>query len=258
MGIPTGFSEPIVHAPESASKAYNYRSNKGMVPSQEWIVFFDDFHTTVGTDVPFGWNARVEDTNAVLQVAADGSDTTTGGGVLEQSGDGADDGITVYGERILKLAGKRFFVEARVKVEDADDNSVVIGFSDNANTTNPEDFYGADDDFFAFGTITDADATPKLIYDKDNGGPVTDTPSSTAFDLEDATWVTLAIEYNGASTASTSGMLNCYVDGKLAVQCSTIAQIPDDLVLAPFFTLRLQDDATDLNYIDYFRYVIER
>ena len=112
-------------------------------------------------------------------------------------------------------------------------------------------------DFIAFGNQTDGDATPILVYDKSNGGPVTNTPSST-FDFADGTWHTIALWYNGSSSASSTGALVAYVDGVEATRAGTLASIPDDLPLAPFFGLRLEDDASDVMSIDYFRYSIER
>jgi hypothetical protein len=248
----TGFTEPLVHSPIASQKDYWYRSGMGMVNSAEWVVFFDDFsQAEEATEDQVGWTSLI-DTGATI---VDGDEH---GGVIDISSDAADEGVALYHNKCVKLAGKKFFMEARVKVEDADDGQIVIGLSDLSTTTNPEDLYTTQSDFLAFGTHVDADATPALIYDKNNGGPVTDTPTGATFDLSDGTWHTIAIWYNGAATADTSGALVAFVDGVEATRASTDAQIPDDLPLAPFIAAVLEDDATDIISIDYVRYAFER
>jgi len=246
----TNFLEPILHG--AKSNGYAYRTGMGMINSAEWIVFFDDFNQAEqATENQVGWTSLI-DTGATI---VDGDEH---GGVIDISSDAADEGVALYQNLGIKLAGKKFFMEARVKVEDADDGQIVIGLTDLSSSTNPEDFYTTQSDFIAFGTHVDADATPALIYDKDNGGPVTDTPAGTTFDLSDATWHTIAIAYNGAATASSTGGFTAWVDGNLATTAATIAQIPDDLPLAPFIAAVLEDDATDIISIDYVRYAVER
>lgn len=244
----TGFTEPLVH---SRNVSYPYRHGLGMANSAEWIVFFDDFLNATASNAPTGWTAII-DTGAT---AVDGAEE---GGVIDISSDGADEGVGLYLPKSIKLTGKKFFMEVRVKCEDADDNIIAFGLSDLVATTNPEDLYDTSNaDGVVFGTVTDGDATPKLVYDKNNGGPVTETPTGTGFDLADATWHTLAIYYNG-STSPGNGALAAYVDGNLATSAQTEAQIPDDVVLAPFVAALVEDDATDIINIDYVRFALER
>lgn len=248
----TGFSEPILHSTRSQQASYPYRSGMGMIPSAEWVVFHDDFcQAEQATENQVGWTS-------IIDLGATIVDGNEHGGVIDITSDAIDEGAALYHNLCVNLSGKKFFMEARVKCEDADDNQIVIGLSDLTSTTNPEDLYTTQPDFIAFGTHVDADATPALIYDKNNGGPVTDTPTGTTFDLADNTWHRLAIWYNGATTADTSGVIECYVDGALAVRSSTDAQIPDDLPLAPFVAAVLEDDATDIISIDYVRYAFQR
>jgi hypothetical protein len=248
----TGFKEPLVHSTTSNQAPYPYRSGMGMVNSAEWIVFFDDFTGVTSSNAPTGWTAII-DTGAT---AVDGAEH---GGVIDISSDGADEGVGLYLPKSIQLGGKKFFMEARVKVEDADDNIVAFGLSDLVATTDPEDLYDTSNaDGISFGTTTDGDATPKLVYDKNNGGPVTNTPTGTGFDLSDATWHTLGIFYNGATTADDTGFLGAYVDGNLATSAGTDAQIPDDVPLAPFVAALVEDDATDIISIDFVRFAIQR
>mgnify|MGYP003118015378 FL=1 len=245
-----GFKESITHAPVSSQKPYAYRSKMGMFNSAEWIVVFDDFlQAEQATENQVGWTPIIDSGATIV----DGNEH---GGVIDISSDGTDEGAVMYGNLGIKLNGKRFFMEARVKVEDSDDNIVAIGLSDLTSTTNPEDLWTTQSDFIAFGSVTDGDATPKLVHDKDNGGPVTVTPESD-FDLNDGEWHVIAIAFNGASTL-TDGSLKAYVDGVEAASATTEAQVPDDLPLAPFFGARLEDDASDIVSFDYVRIVAER
>lgn len=247
----TGFTESILHGPRSKQSGYAYRSGMGMISSAEWCVFFDDFTQVTASNAPTGWTAII-DTGAT---AVAGDDL---GGTIDISSDGVDEGVGLYLPKSIKLAGKKFFMEVRVKVEDADDNIVAFGLSDLVATTDPEDLYDTSNaDGIAFGTTVDGDATPVLVHDKNNGGPVTVTPTGTTFDLSDATWHTLAIAYNGATTP-TDGSLTAYVDGQLAASATTEAQVPEDVELAPFVAALVEDDATDIITIDYVRFSIQR
>jgi len=231
--------------------AYPYRANMGMINSAEWVTFFDDFTGVTASNAPDGWTAII-DTGAT---AVDGAEA---GGVIDISSDGVDEGVGLYLPKSIHLTGKKWFMEVRVKVEDADDNIIAFGLSDLVATTNPEDLYDTSNaDGISFGTTTDAEATPLLVYDKDNGGPVTDTPAGTTFDLADDTWHTLALYYNGATVDAQKALI-AYVDGSEATRASTNAQVPEDVVLAPFVAALVEDDATDIISIDYVRFAIER
>jgi hypothetical protein len=245
----TGFTEPLIHSAKSQN--YKYRSGCGMFSSAEWVHLFYDFTLAEeATEDQVGWTSII-DTGATIV------DGVEHGGVIDVTSDAVDEGVALYLPQSVQLAGKKFFMEARVKLEDADDNQAVIGLSDLTSTTNPEDLWTTQPDFIAFGNFTDGDATPQLRYDKNNGGPVTHTPTGTSFDLTDGAYHILAISYNGGTTPADSS-LQAWVDGKLAVSATTEAQIPEDLALAPFFGLRLEDDATDVMSIDWFRFAVER
>lgn len=249
----TEFPEPLVHSSVSSSGGnYWYRTGMGMVPSADWVVFMEDFiQAEQATEIWPGFTALI-DAGATM---IDGIDL---GGVIDITSDAADEGILLYQNRGVKLSGKRFFLEARVKVTDADDTQIVIGLSNLGTLVNPEDVYTTDTDFIAYGTHVDGDATPALIYDKNNGGPVTDTPAGTTFDITDNTWHRIAIWYNGATTAATNGALVAFTDGAEATRAGTIAQIPEDVELAPFIVALLEDDSADTLSIDYFRFAFER
>ena len=246
-----GFStrETITHARDTL---WPYRSGMGMINSAEWIVFFDDFVGSVASNVPDGWGAAIIDTGATITSYASAT-----GGVIRVTSDAASEGVSIYLPKSIKLTGKKFFMEVRVRTGDADDTDLRFGLSDLSATSDPEDMWDTSNaDMLNFG-VSDGDATPTLIYDKDNGGPVTDTASGTTYDLADATWVTLGLYYNGATTDSQK-VARGYVDGQLAITAATNAQVPEDVILAPFVGARGGDGGVGTIDIDYFRFAIER
>ena len=248
----TGFTEPLVHSPRSSVKPYAYRTGMGMIPSAEWIVFHDDFTGDVASNIPDGWDAAIIDTGCTVTSA-----NLAGGAVLFDS-DADNEGAAIYQNKNVALNGKKFFMECRVKVEDASAMTFQMGLSALTAVTNPEDIWTTTaTDYIAFGTLDSAEAV--LTYDKNNGGTVTETNSdSTAATLSDDTYVVLAIAYNGASTL-TDGCLKAYVNGVEVASAATEAQVPDDLVLAPFIGMLAGHATTaDVAHVDYVRYVLER
>lgn len=244
------FTESLVHA---KTTDYPYRKGLGMLPSMEYVTFFDDFLGTAASNVPLGWSAAIIDTGATATILA----TATDNGVLRITSDAASEGAAIYLPFRVQLASTPFFMEVRLRVDDADDIAVQFGLTDLTATTNPEDLYTtASADFIAFGTL-DGDATPKLVYDKDNGGPVTVTPPGTSFDLADNTWAVLAIAYDGAATPN-DGSLRAYVNGKLAATATTEAQVPEDLVLAPFIAMVGGNGSIGIGDFDYVRLAFKR
>ena len=114
----------------------------------------------------------------------------------------------------------------------------------------------AADSFISFG-INDGAATGVLTYDKSNGGPVTDSAASTTTAIGTSTWSTIAISYNGASTAAV-GSVQCYIDGNLVISNTVAASVPDTIVLAPFLGARGGNGAIGTLDFDYIRYSVER
>ena len=248
----TGFTEPLITSPRSTQQSFYYRSGMGMINNAEWIVFMEDFmQAEQATETISGFTSII-DAGATM---VDGDEI---GGVIDLTSDAADEGIALHQNLGIQLSGRKFFMEARVKITDADDGQIIIGLADLTAVTNPEDLWTTTPDFISFGNTVDGDATPVLKYDKNNGGPVTETPSGTTFDFTDNAFHTIAIWYNGATTASSTGALIAFFDGVEATRAATLGQIPDDLPLAPFIGALLEDDATDIFTIDYFRYAIER
>lgn len=230
-----GFTESIVHAPVANSGLYKYRSGCGMVPSAEWSVFMDDFYSFVVAtaitngpvaNTPWGWQGAVIDSGATVAVnttAAIGAN-----GVLTLADATASEGAAVYGTKSIQLtAGKKFFMEMRVRTNDVSDNAIQFGLSSLTATTNPEDLWTTTaTDVIAFGLL-DGSAYPQMLSDKSNGGTTVQT--QTVKPLVADTWETLGIEYNGS-------ILRGYVDGVEVLQWSGASTtIPTGVALAPFF-----------------------
>lgn len=245
----TGFKGPLVYGPDNA---YAYRKGMGMVNSNEWIVFFDDFTGDVASNVPAGWDNGVIDTGCTV------TNADLAGGVLLFDSDADNEGAAVWLNKSVALNGKKFFMECRVKMEDVSAMTFQMGLSDLTAITNPEDIWTTTTtDYIAFGNL-DA-ATVSLTYDKNNGGTVTETnTNTTAATLADDTYAILAISYDGASTLQ-DGSLKAWVNGTQVASALTEAQVPDDLPLAPFIGMLAGHATTaDVAHVDYVRFALER
>jgi len=243
-----GVSESIVFAP-SSPQGFQYRTGMGMLPSAEWAVYFDDFLTSVTTNVPNGWTGAVIDTGATAVVSTTAA--LGANGALLMSDATADEGVSIYGTKSVQLtAGKKFFMEMRVRTSDVTDNVVQFGLSALTATTNPEDLWTtAAADVVAFG-ILDGSATVKMLSDKADSGATAETGTRA---LTADTWHTLAIGYDGAN-------LRGDVDGQLALSWSQASTtIPTGVALAPFIGVLNGDGAgAAVNTVDYIRYASER
>ncbi len=256
----SSFSPSITHAPVGTGKAYPYRASSGMMPSAEWAVLFDDFLQPwiPGTAItngpvaqtPSPWQAAIIDSGATIAV-----NTTAGigaNGVLTIADATASEGAAVYGQKSFQLtAGKKFWMEARVRTDDVTDNAIQFGLTDVTASTNPEDLWTTTAaNVIAFGLL-DGSAYPQLLSDKSNSG--TSAQAQTNRIMTVNTWHTLAIYYDGVN-------LRTYVDGKLAhLWASASTTIPTGVALAPFFgALSGNGAGGNLNVFDYVRVVSER
>jgi hypothetical protein len=245
-----GFSESLVHASASTQGKYSYRSGMGMVPSAEWMVFFDDFNELVTTNVPDGWAAAIIDAGGTViqHTTAAGHPGT---GVIALADATASEGAAIYLPRSIQLiSGKKFMMECRVFTDDVTDNAVQFGLTDLTAVTNPEDLWTTTAANVAAFGILDGSAVTQFLVDENNGGTaaVAGTRSLTA-----STWHVLGISYNG-------GVMSAWVDGKLSASTSTAADIPtDDVLLAPFIG-HINGNGAGGNVVlcDWFRVVVER
>lgn len=248
------------HVPRPNSSQYPYRAFTGMVPSAEWAILFDDFlqpwiPTTAITNgavanTPSPWQAAIIDTGATIAVnttAAIGAN-----GVLTIADATASEGAAVYGQKTIQLtAGKKLWMEARLRTDDVTDNAIQFGLSSVTASTNPEDLWTTTaDSVIAFGLL-DGSAYPQLLVDAANSGTTAQTQTNRIMTVN--TWHTLAFFYDGVN-------LRTYVDGKLAhLYSGAAATIPTGVALAPFFGALSGDGAGgNLNVFDYIRVVSER
>lgn len=256
-----GITESLVHAPVSNQGAYAYRSKMGMVPSAEWDVFFDDFHSFVVAtaitngpvaNTPWGWQGAIIDIGATAAVSTAAGLGNTG--VLLMGDATVSEGVAFYGTKSVQLtAGKRFFMEMRVRTDDVTDNAVQFGLTDLTATTNPEDLWTTTAANLIAVGILDGSANLTMLADKSNSGSTVETSTSRAMVAN--TWHTIAFSYDGSSA------LKVYLDGLPALTWSQSASatIPTGVALAPFVGVLNGDGAGGANnYIDYVRFVIER
>lgn len=253
-----GFKEPLVFAQGNGYRdKYRYRNGLGMVPSAEFYVFHDDFLSFMPTtsvtngqpaNTPTGWTSAVIDTGATVVVSTVAAVAATG--VLIFDSDGTTEGSSIYLPKGVQLtSGKKFFLEARVRTEVADDTDVQIGLSALTATTNPEDLWTTTStDLVAFGVL-DGSAATKMLADKSNSGTSVQTGD---ISLSSNTWHVIAISYDGLN-------LHGWVDGQKSLSWSSAAAtIPTGVALAPFFGARTGSSANNEVYLDYFRFAIER
>jgi hypothetical protein len=243
----TSFSGPLKHSPKLETTGYAYRSGTGMMSSAEFLVLHDDFNIRIASNVPLGYDAAIIDTGATIVM-----DTTAGSatGVLLFDSDGADEGAAFYGPKAYQLtSGKKFWMEARVKPEVADDCDFQFGLCALTATTNPEDLWTTTQtDLITFGVL-DGSATVKMLADKSNSGSTVETGT---ISLTSDTWATLAIYYDGVR-------LHGYVNGQRAITwAQAAATIPTGVGLSIFAGYRNGSSANNEGRIDYVRLVVER
>lgn len=246
--VGAGFKEPLVHAPgNGASANYKYRQGLGMMASAEFNVFHDDFVKLVSSNVPAGWAAAVIDDSAT--VATDTTLTISGGtGVLKFLDADASEGAAIYMPKsIILTAGKKFFMEVRVRTNDVTDNVFQFGLTDLTATTNPEDLWTTTAaNLITFG-ILDGSATTKYLVDTANGGTAAGTGDLA---MVADTWHKLAIYYDGVAVRG-------FVDGAQSFRTTTT--IPVTIALAPFIGFLNGNGAGgNLNFVDYVRFSQER
>ena len=230
-------------------QAFTYRAGMGLIPTAEFVSFFDDFVQPVATNLPFGWaTVGTIDVGATAVLATAVPAGSTGAIII--ASDGASEGVTVLGSKALQpVAGKKFFIETRVQTTLAAETDVQFGLTDQTATANPEDAWTTTAaSLIAFGTLAGS-ALTKMLSDKSNSGSTAETGTRS---LVNNTYATLGIYYDGTK-------LFGFVDGKQSVAWSQAATtIPTGIVLSPFFGARTGATAGNTTTLDYFRYVMER
>lgn len=201
----------------------------------DYITKWDDF-TGVALDSTNDWTV-VKDSGAAVAIVAD----TVGGEVALTSAATTDnDGASIQGNEVFAVqAGKDLWFETRIKVADADDTDLCVGFTVNF-ATNPEAMLTAADRIVF--ESDDGTATLQCITEKN--GTETATALATAYDLADDTYVKLGIHVVSNTT------VEFYVNRELVATHTT--NIPDDenLTIAAM-ELSGSDTGTKSATIDY-------
>jgi hypothetical protein len=248
----------LFHAPQP-NKDFEYRTGTGMMGSAEWAVFMDDFllsfiPSTAITNgpvanTPWGWQGAVIDTGAT--VAVNTTATLGANGVVTLADATASEGAAFYGQKTVQLtAGKKFWMEARIRTDDVTDNTVQFGLSALTATTNPEDLWTTTaTDVWSFG-ILDGSASVSMLADKSNSGSTAETGTRS---MEADTWHILALSYDGVT-------IKGYLDGREALSWSQAAStIPTGVALAPFVGhINGNGAGGNVVVVDYVRIVSER
>lgn len=243
----TAFTSPLVHAPGGLQTSYAYRTRLGMSPSAEFDVFHEDFNTLVSSNTPTGWSSILETSGTWA------TSTTYGNGVIVGTHATASNGVAIYLPKVVQLAaGKKFFMEVRVRTDDVTDNQVQFGLFDQTSTSVADaPFTTTANNLIAFG-ILDGSATTKMLCDKSNSGSTAETGTRS---LVVNTWHTLGIGYDGISAVCG------YVDGNLSQTWSQAfaTTVPTGVALSPFVAMDNGNGAGGASiFIDYVRFVVER
>ena len=257
MAVGTAFSSPLLDSGQVSK--YRYRHRMGMVPSAEFDVFHDDFHSFVVAtaitngpvaNTPWGWAGAIIDSGATVAVNTTAAIGATG--VLTFADATASEGAAIYTTKSFQIrTGKRFFVEVRFRTDDVSDNAIQFGLSDQTAVTNPEDLWTTTAaNLVAFGLL-DGSAYPQMLADDNNGGTSAQTQTNKLLVAD--TWHTLAIGYNGSQ-------LRGYVDGDEALVWSSAAStIPDERAMGLFFGhINGNGAGGNVVVLDYVRAVFER
>ena len=253
-------SSPLKHSPTGLGTPYGYRSGTGMVPSAEYSVMMDDFLLSFIPAVaitngpvaftPSGWQGAIIDTGGTVAVnttAALGAQ-----GVLTFADATASEGAAIYGQKSIQLtAGKKFWMEIRVRTGDVADNAVQFGLSALTAVSNPEDIWTtAAASLIAFGLL-DGSAYPQLLADAADSGSTAETQTVRLMTVD--TWHILAIYFDGAR-------LHAFVDGKRVMTWAQAATtIPTGVALAPFIGhINGNGGGAAVVIVDYIRWASER
>jgi hypothetical protein len=245
----TGFNGPIVHGPALDGAKFAYRTGMGMMPSAEFAVLHDDFLLPFASNTTIGWTAIIDTggtsiTNLTATVGANG--------VMAMNSDDASEGSAIYGAKAFQLvAGKKAFIECKVRMDDVIDNTFQFGLSSLTAVTNPEDLWTTTaTDLVTFG-IGDGDSNPKMLVDKSNSG--TSQQVQVIKGMLPDVWATLAIYFDGTN-------VHGYVDGTwVMVWGSAATTIPVGVPLALFVGhLNGNGAGNNTSLVDYVRFVSER
>lgn len=198
----TRFGAPVLYS--GSVKAYAMRAQMPISIQPEYFGIEDDF-VGIALDSTNDWTV-VKDSGATVAIVAD----TVGGELaITSTATTDDDGGSIQGNEIFAVAdGNNIWFETRVKCNDADQTDLCFGLTVNF-ATNPEAMLAAADRIVF--QVNDGDAS--ILCKTEASG--TETSTDSGVDLEDSTYVTLAIYVAGDDG------VYFYIDGQLVATHTT-------------------------------------
>lgn len=222
----------------------------------KYIVFYDDFTSAnIAASGITGWHADATGTAVALAVTdANGgiATTETGANANDSSNYQWGTNTTVH-EPFKLVAGKKAWLRARVKVEDADQNAMHVGLhiaADDATATEPSDM-------FMFRCPL---ATPGVLQFAVGKTASTEVTASLG-SLADDTFVILTAYYDGKDTVYA---WRESADGTVANSgtCDVTSTVTGDLLpdteMTVGFGIECADTGADILSLDYIFVAVER
>lgn len=230
----------------------------GLLPvgSDAMIDFFEDFTGDRGTLASaagvYGWHEDASGTPTAIAIEADGH----GGVALMKPGSTSTNNVhyqwavnTTVVEPFTMAVGKRLWIKARFKIEDADQNLLIFGLHEAADdpwATEPNDQ-------FVFRSKASAAATLQCAIGTTNS---TEKAGDLAA-LSDDTWYRVEAFYDGVSTVTARLMADDGTEIAKAVIDASSTVIPTTPMTVAFGVEALDTGADDFR-IDYIAVRAER
>lgn len=229
----THFSGPVLYSGANTASSFAGMGEMPIGINMAYFSIVDDF-TGVAIDTTNNWTV-VKDAGASVAIVAD----TSGGELaLTSTATTDNDGASIQGNEIFKAAtGGYMSFQTRVKNSKVAQSDMCFGFTVNF-ATDPEAMLAAADRI----CFQVDDGSAVILCKTESGG--TETSTTTTVSMVDDTYITLAIQVVGTSTA------NFYINGNLVAQHTT--NIPTtELTVAAMSVSgdNLGTRATTLDYI---------
>ena len=210
------FTGPILFAGKDGNR--KWFNNLPIDKNPDYVVYFDDF-TGVALDNTNDWTV-VKDSSAT---AALGADAESGTLVLTSEATTDNDGASVQGNEIFKIAtgdsGRDIWFETKLKVGDSEGSAIELCVGLTVNfATNPEAMLTAADRIVF--QVDDGDTNIDCVTEKDGTATTTDS----GVDIADDTYVTLSFKVSGKNKSA--AVVEFFVNRALVA--THTANIPDD------------------------------
>lgn len=230
MARPTHHNGPVRYS--GLSNPYKMRNEMPISIQPETFGIEDDF-TGIALDSTNDWTV-VKDSGASVAIVAD----TVGGELaITSTATTDDDGGSIQGNEIFKVGdGKHIWFETRVKCNDADQTDLCFGLTINFGS-NPEAMLAATDRIVF--QVNDGNAS--ILCKTELSG--TETSTDSGVDLEDSTYITLAIAVDETKA------VYFYVNAELVATHTT--NIPTTELTIGAMSVSGSDSGTRATTLDY-------